>query len=76
MNNPQGIANTFNDYFWIVVDTVMGNIKKGNSDPRDKVDPSNYLINKYNSTFSRIICNYATTNEIYKIIKSLKTKNS
>jgi len=44
----------------------MGNIKKGNSDRRDNVDPSNYFINKYNSTFSRINCNYATAYEIDK----------
>ena len=41
MNNLQEIANTFNYYFLTVVDTVIGNIKKGNSDPRDNVDPSN-----------------------------------
>ena len=54
MNNPQEIANTFNDYFSTVTDTIIRNIKKGNIDPRDNVDPSNYLINNFNSTFSRI----------------------
>jgi len=28
MNNPQEIADTFNDYFLTVVDNVIGNIKK------------------------------------------------
>jgi GTP-sensing pleiotropic transcriptional regulator CodY len=27
-NNPQEIANTFNDYFLTVADTVIGNIKR------------------------------------------------
>ena len=40
------------------------------------MDPSNYLISNFNSTFSRINWKYATTYEINKIIKSLKTKNS
>jgi hypothetical protein len=28
MNNPQEIANTFNDYFLTVADTAFGSIKK------------------------------------------------
>ena len=67
MNNPQEFANTSNDCFLTIVDTVTGNIKKGNSDPRDDMDPSSYLINNFNSTFSRINLNYATTYEIDKI---------
>ena len=54
MNNPQEIANTFNDYSLTVTDTIITNIKNGNIDPRDIVDPSNYLIKNFNSTFSRI----------------------
>jgi len=40
------------------------------------VDPSNYLITNFNNMFSRINLKYATTYEINKIHKSLKTKNS
>jgi hypothetical protein len=40
------------------------------------VDPSNNLINNFNTKISRINSKYATTCEINKIIKSLKTKNS
>ena len=58
------------------MDIVIGNIIQGNSDSRDNVDPSSYLINNFNSTFSRINWKYATTYEINKIINSLKTKNS
>jgi len=60
-NNPQEIANTFNDYFSTVKDTVTGYIKEGNSSSRDNMNPSNYLINNFNSTFSRINWKYATT---------------
>jgi len=40
------------------------------------VNPYKYMINNFNSTFPRTNWNYATTYEIVKIIKSLKTKNS
>jgi hypothetical protein len=56
MNNPQEIANTFNNHFLTVANTVIGNIKKGNSDSRDTMDHSIYLINNSNSTFPRINC--------------------
>jgi hypothetical protein len=63
-----------NDYFLTVDDNVVGNIKRGNNDPRHNVNPSNYLINNF--SISRIKWNYAPISEIDKIIKSLKTKNS
>jgi hypothetical protein len=66
----------FNDYFLTVADTVIGNIKKENYDPRDTMNPSNYSINNFNSKFPTINCNYATTYEISMISKSLKTKAS
>jgi len=66
----------FNDYFLTVADTVTGNIKNDNYAPRDNVNPSNYSINNFNSKFPRINWNDATTYEIDKIIKSLKTKTS
>jgi hypothetical protein len=76
LNNSQEIVNTFNDYFSTIAGTVIGNIIKGNNDSKDSMDPSNYLITNFNNTFSRITWKYATTYEINKIIKSLKTKNS
>jgi hypothetical protein len=75
-NNPQETANTFDNYFSGVVDTVSRNIIKGSNDSKDNMDPSNYLINNFNNTFSRINWKYATTYEINKIIRSLKTQNS
>ena len=67
-NNPQEIANTFNDYFLPVVDTVIGNIKKSDSDSRDNVDPSNYLINNFNSRFSKLNWKYATIYETVRLL--------
>ena len=66
-NNPQEIANTFSDYFLPVVYTVIGNIKKSDSDSRDNVDPSNYLINNFNSRFSKLNWKYATIYEIVRL---------
>jgi hypothetical protein len=74
--NPQEIANTFNNYFSTVADTVIGNIIKANNDSRGNMDPSNYFITNFNTTFSSINWKYAITYEIYQIIISLKTKNS
>ena len=59
-----------------VADTVIGNIKKGDNDSKDNVDPSNYLITNFDNTFSGINWIHATTYEINKILKSLKTKIS
>jgi len=75
-NNPQEIANTFNYYFSTFADTIIRNIKKGDNDSKVNVDHSKYLITNFNSTFSKINWKYATTYEINKILKSLKTKNS
>jgi len=75
-NNPHEIAIMFNDNLLTVADSVIGNIKKENHDPRDNVSPSNYSINNFNSKFPRINWNYATTYEINKITKYLKTKSS
>ena len=54
---------------------VIGNIIEGNHDFKGNMDHSNYLITNFNNTFSNINWKYATTYEINKIIKSLRTKN-
>ena len=53
MNNPLEIANTFNDFFLNITDTVIGNIKKDNSDSKDNMSLSNFLINNFKRTFPR-----------------------
>jgi hypothetical protein len=73
LNNPQEIANTFNDNLSTVADTVIKNVTKGNGDSKDNVDLSSYLITNFSNTFSRINWKSATTYEVNKIIKSLKT---
>jgi len=75
-NNPQETANTFNDYFSTVAETVIGNIIRGNNDIKGNVDPSNYLITSFNNTFNSINWKYATTYESNTIIKTLRTKHS
>jgi len=76
MNNPQESAKKFNDYFLTVADTAIETIKKDNSDPRDNMTPSSYLIKNFNNTFPRIRWNYAATYEIGRIIIFLQTENS
>jgi hypothetical protein len=76
LNNPKEITNTFNDYFSTVADTVIGNIKMGDNDSKDNMDPSKYLITNFNNTFSKMNWKYAKTYEINKILKSLKPKIS
>ena len=53
MNNPQETVNTFNDFFLNITDTVIGNIKKDNSDSKDNMRLSNYLIDNFKRTFPR-----------------------
>ena len=53
MNNPQETVNTFNDFFLNIADTVIGNIKKDNSDSKDNISLSNFLINNFKRTFPR-----------------------
>ena len=69
MNNPQEFAKTFNLCCLSVAVTVIRRIKNYNSNFRDNVNPSNYLINKYNNTFLRINLNNAITYEIDKFNK-------
>ena len=49
---------------------------KDNDNFKGNVDHSKYLITNFNNTFSSTNWKYGTTNEINKIIKSLRTKNS
>jgi len=43
MNNPQEIANTFNDDFLNVADTSIRNTKKDNNDSWGNMNPSVYF---------------------------------
>jgi hypothetical protein len=66
-NNPQEIAKTFNDCSLTVADTVFRNIKKkDNSDHRDDVNHSNYLINNFQAHFQELV---GTMMQLMKLIR-------
>ena len=62
LNNPQEIANTFNNYFSTVTDTVIRNTIKDNNDFKGNVDHSKCLITNFINMFSSTNWKYATTN--------------
>jgi Notch-like protein len=80
VNNPQEIAQNFNDYFSTVASNIIDNIKKDDTNGRmgDASHPShlNYLNNNLNTTFANITWKHTSTYEISKIIESLNTSNS
>ena len=70
--NQNKIANTFNNYFISVADTVNADNNKHIN--TSMTNPFNYLTNKFRRPFPKISRQYASTYEIEKIIKSLRTK--
>jgi hypothetical protein len=80
VNNPQEIAQNFNDYFSTVASNIIYNMKKDDTNGRmgDTSHPShlNYLNNNLNTTFTNITWKHTSTYEISKIIESLNTSNS
>jgi hypothetical protein len=68
-NNPQEIAKNVIFVACLLL-TKLSETKNYNSNPRDEVNASNYLINKFNTTFVRISLTNATAYEIDKIIKT------
>ena len=72
--NRNKIAIIFNNYFISIGDTI-------NSDNNKHINtsmpnPINYLANNFSGPFPKISWQYASTYEIEKIIKSLRTKNA
>jgi len=72
ITNQNTIANIFNSYFLSIAESLnSGNNKHTNiKDP----NPISYLINSFHRPFPKISWHYASTYEIEKIIKSLKSK--
>jgi hypothetical protein len=68
------MANTFNNYFATIADHVQAGKKQNSSSNIN--DPINYLHKYYSKPFCTIRWHYASTHEITKIIKTLKSKNS
>ena len=72
--NQNKIVNIFNNYFISVADTVNADNKKHiNTSMTNSI---NYLTNNFRRPFPKISWQYASTYEIEKIIKSLRTKNT
>jgi len=72
--NQQKIANLCSNYFLTVADSV--NADKNKEENSSMINPINYLFKYHNKPFPRINWQYASTYEIEKIIKSLKSKNT
>ena len=70
--NQSIIAETFNDYFLSIADSINSNSNKH----VQTTNQINYLSNKFIKSFTKINWHYATTNEIEKFIESLKSKNT
>jgi hypothetical protein len=72
--NQNKTANTFNNYFLSTANSINTDINKCSHS--DRFHPINYLSNSFRRPISKISWQYATTYEIEKIIKSLKTKTT
>jgi hypothetical protein len=74
--NQEKIATAFNKYFLSIADSVIPN--NNNHTNNMTANPINYeyLVNAFSRPFTKIDAKYATSYEIEKIIRSLKTKNS
>jgi hypothetical protein len=76
IQNQQTIANSFNDYFLTTEEKLMG------ANQIDKVSrlkngvPLHYILQNCRHSYPNIKFGYTSTQEIEKIIKSLKTKNA
>ena len=74
ITNQNTIAKIFNSYFLSIVESL----KSGN-DAHTNINDTNqisYLINSFHRPFPKTSWQYASTHEIEKIIKSLKSKNA
>jgi hypothetical protein len=74
IRNQNKIANTFNNYFLSIAD--LTNRNNNNYTNTQLNNPINYLLNSFIRPVTDISLQYASTHEIGKIIKSLKTKNT
>jgi hypothetical protein len=72
ITNKQKIANLFKNYFISVTDSIKA--ENSNDVNPNKTNPVKYLIEYYEKPFSKMNWQCASTNEIYKIIKSQKSK--
>jgi hypothetical protein len=74
VTNQEKIATAFNKYFLSIADSIIP--ENNNHANKEIVNPINYLVNTFSRPFNKIHWKYATSYEIEKIIRSLKTKNT
>jgi hypothetical protein len=74
ITNQNTIANIFNSYILSIAESL----NSGNNKHTDVKEPNpvSYLINSFYRPFPKMCCHYASTYEIEKIIKSLKSKTT
>jgi hypothetical protein len=72
VNNQDDMANIFNNYFLSVADLL----NKDNKSNDKNTNPLHYPPNFIKEPDNKMEWKYATTYELEKIIRSLKTKNS
>jgi hypothetical protein len=74
ITNQNTVANIFNNYFLSIAESLnSGNNKQTNT---KEPNPINYLINSFHQPFPKMTWHNASTHEIEKNIKSLKSKNT
>ena len=73
----QTTAEEFNNYYVSVADNIMNNNPVNNTiDDSNKINPSDYLYSAFQQSFTNMKLKNTTTDEIEKIIKELKSKES
>jgi hypothetical protein len=76
-SNHQIIADNFNKYFASIAANISNNNYANNINfNSSKNSPLSYLYSAFKQPFTNIKLKHTTTNEIEKIIKELKNKNS
>ena len=74
ITNDNTVASIFNSYFLSIAESLnLGYNKHTNI---KEPNPISYLINSFHQPFPKMSQHYASTYEIEKIIKSLKSKNT
>jgi hypothetical protein len=75
-NNSESISNIFNKLFLSVAVTVVHSIKTNKNEIVLSTKPLKYLDHNFEYPFTKIKWHHTSTNEINRIIKSFKPKNS
>ena len=76
IQNQQTTANSFNDHFSSIAEKLMGANQTDKMNQLKNGAPLHYILQNCRYTYPNIKFRYISTEEIEKIIKSLKTKNA